>query len=143
MNKQQRTVFGLIRPGRGGHLYALHFPQHDRGAGCQYAGHFRGGRICQYPSDPHADDRGPPYLTLRNFLSTCYYFYGYPFYFFSALAILPVKLLLAAAGNRYRGHRYGAAPDDQRLPNAAGGRPVVYIQTGSVRCGVRWAYSCC
>lgn len=34
------------------------------------------------------------YQTARNFLIYLHYFYGYPFYFFSALALLPLKLAL-------------------------------------------------
>ncbi|NLF50119.1 MAG: YfhO family protein [Leptolinea sp.] len=33
------------------------------------------------------------YETIRHFLIYLHYFYGYPFYFFSALAVLPVKLI--------------------------------------------------
>jgi len=36
------------------------------------------------------------YQTLRNFVVYLHYYYGYPFYFFSALAILPVKLILGS-----------------------------------------------
>ena len=34
--------------------------------------------------------------TLHNFLVYLHYYYGYPFYFFSALAILPFKWILGA-----------------------------------------------
>jgi 4-amino-4-deoxy-L-arabinose transferase-like glycosyltransferase len=34
-----------------------------------------------------------PYQTLRNFTVYLHYFYGYPFYFFSAIAVLPLRLL--------------------------------------------------
>lgn len=34
-----------------------------------------------------------PYQTLRNFFIYLHYFYGYPFYLFSALFILPIKLI--------------------------------------------------
>jgi len=37
-----------------------------------------------------------PYQTIRNFAVYLHYFYGYPFYFFSALALLPLKLALGA-----------------------------------------------
>ncbi|NPV75311.1 MAG: hypothetical protein HPY59_02945 [Anaerolineae bacterium] len=36
------------------------------------------------------------YQTLRNFLIYLHYFYGYPFYFFSALALFPLKLIFGA-----------------------------------------------
>ncbi len=35
-----------------------------------------------------------PYQSLRNFVVYLHYYYGYPFYLFSALTILPVKLIL-------------------------------------------------
>ena len=34
-----------------------------------------------------------PYQTLRNFTVYLHYFYGYPFYFLSAIAVLPLRLL--------------------------------------------------
>ena len=37
-----------------------------------------------------------PYQTLRNFTVYLHYFYGYAFYFFSALSILPIKLIAGA-----------------------------------------------
>jgi len=37
-----------------------------------------------------------PYQTLRNFLIYLHYFYGYPFYFFSALALMPLRANLGA-----------------------------------------------
>lgn len=36
------------------------------------------------------------YQTIRNFVIYLHYFYGYPFYFFSALSALPVRLILGA-----------------------------------------------
>jgi hypothetical protein len=52
----------------------------------------------QYPNVLHMLAAGEPfYQTLRNFLIYLHYFYGYPFYFFSALAILPLKLAHGAA----------------------------------------------
>jgi len=36
------------------------------------------------------------YETIRHFLIYLHYFYGYPFYFLSALAVLPVKLIYGA-----------------------------------------------
>lgn len=37
-----------------------------------------------------------PYQSLRNFVVYLHYYYGYPFYFLSAIAILPVKLILGS-----------------------------------------------
>lgn len=39
--------------------------------------------------------------TVRNFLIYLHYFYGYPFYFFSALAALPVKIFYGADWQRH------------------------------------------
>jgi hypothetical protein len=36
------------------------------------------------------------YQTIRNFVVYLHYFYGYPFYFFSALAALPLRLVLGS-----------------------------------------------
>jgi 4-amino-4-deoxy-L-arabinose transferase-like glycosyltransferase len=36
------------------------------------------------------------YQTVRNFFVYLHYFYGYPFYFFSAIAMLPLRLVLGA-----------------------------------------------
>jgi len=49
----------------------------------------------QYPNVIRMLTPGPtPYQTLRNFTVYQHYFYGYPFYFFSALSLLPVRLVL-------------------------------------------------
>jgi hypothetical protein len=37
-----------------------------------------------------------PYQTLRNFTVYLHYFYGYAFYFFSAISILPIKIIAGA-----------------------------------------------
>jgi hypothetical protein len=56
--------------------------------------------IDEYAQYSHAIDMLRPgdtlYQTARNFLIYLHYFYGYPFYFFSALALLPLKLILGA-----------------------------------------------
>ena len=54
--------------------------------------------IDEYAQYSHVIDMLTPgdtlYQTARNFLIYLHYFYGYPFYFFSALALLPLKLIL-------------------------------------------------
>jgi hypothetical protein len=54
--------------------------------------------IDEYAQYPHLIDMLTPrasfYQSLRNFLIYQHYFYGYPFYFLSALAALPIKLIL-------------------------------------------------
>ena len=56
--------------------------------------------IDEYAQYSHVIDMLTPgdtlYQTARNFLIYLHYFYGYPFYFFSALALLPLKLILGA-----------------------------------------------
>jgi hypothetical protein len=57
--------------------------------------------IDEFAQYPHLIEMLTPgdslYQSLRNFLIYQHYFYGYPFYFISALAALPVKLLLGSA----------------------------------------------
>ena len=56
--------------------------------------------VDEYAQYSHVIDMLTPgdtfYITLRHFLIYLHYFYGYPFYFFSALALLPVKLVLGS-----------------------------------------------
>ncbi len=50
--------------------------------------------FAQYPHLLRMLTRGDTlYQTIRNFVVYLHYFYGYPFYFFSALAALPVRLI--------------------------------------------------
>jgi uncharacterized protein YktA (UPF0223 family) len=57
--------------------------------------------IDEYAQYPHLVEMLIPgstfYQTIRNFLIYNHYFYGYPFYFFSALSVLPIKLIEGAA----------------------------------------------
>lgn len=58
---------------------------------------FEHDEFAQYPNVIHMLTPGEtPYQSLRNFVVYLHYYYGYPFYFFSALAILPVKLILGS-----------------------------------------------
>lgn len=54
----------------------------------------------EYAQFPHVIRMLTPgdtfYQSVRNFAVYQHYFYGYPFYFFSALSLLPLKLLLGA-----------------------------------------------
>ena len=56
--------------------------------------------IDEYAQYPHVIGMlipGPTlYQSIRNFLIYLHYFYGYPFYFFSALAVLPLKWIFGA-----------------------------------------------
>ncbi len=58
---------------------------------------FEHDEFAQYPNVIHMLQPGESLkATLHNFLVYLHYYYGYPFYFFSALAILPVKWILGA-----------------------------------------------
>jgi len=51
----------------------------------------------QYPYLTHMLTSGSTFFeTLKNFISYQHYFYGYPFYFFSALVILPFRLIFGS-----------------------------------------------
>lgn len=50
--------------------------------------------FAQYPHAIHMLTPGDTFIgSIRNFFIYLHYFYGYPFYFFSALAMLPVRLI--------------------------------------------------
>lgn len=57
--------------------------------------------IDEYAQYPHVIGMLTPgptlYISIRNFLIYLHYFYGYPFYFFSALAVLPLKWIYGAS----------------------------------------------
>lgn len=59
----------------------------------------------QYPHVLHMLQPGEnTYQTLRNFLIYLHYFYGYPFYFFSALALMPLRSNLGAGWENQTQH---------------------------------------
>ena len=58
---------------------------------------FQHDEFAQYPHVVRMITPGETaYQSLRNFVVYLHYYYGYPFYFFSALAILPVKVLIGS-----------------------------------------------
>lgn len=58
---------------------------------------FQHDEFAQYPNVIHMLQQGDSLkATLHNFLVYLHYYYGYPFYFFSAIAILPLKWILGA-----------------------------------------------
>jgi len=91
--------------------------------------------VDEYAQYPHVLRMLTPgetfYQTLRNFLIYLHYFYGYVFYFFSALALLPVKSL--SGGNWVNQTRLNMVVLRQMinvLPMVASGLLLVYMQTG-------------
>jgi len=91
--------------------------------------------VDEYAQYPHVLRMLTPgetfYQTLRNFLIYLHYFYGYVFYFFSALALLPVKIL---SGGDWAGQtRLNMVVLRQMinvLPMVASVLLLVYMQTG-------------
>jgi hypothetical protein len=60
-------------------------------------GVFNNDEFAQYPFVIHMITPGPTlYQSIRNFAVYSYYYYGYPFFFFSALFLLPVKWILGS-----------------------------------------------
>jgi len=94
MSKTQKiTLFTLL--GVGGIYFILFiFPNLTGARDANMLSVFEVDEFAQYPNLLHMLEPGASfYQTIRNFLVYLHYFYGYPFYFFSALAVLPVKLL--------------------------------------------------
>lgn len=94
MSQTQKTTL-LTLLGVGGIYFILFiFPNLTGARDANMMSVFEVDEFAQYPSLLHMLEPGATfYITIRNFLIYLHYFYGYPFYFFSALAILPVKLL--------------------------------------------------
>lgn len=97
MQKQQKIVFYILA------LLALlifgaYFFANNKGAAdAAMLSAFEHDEFAQYPNVIHMLQQGESLkATLHNFLVYSHYYYGYPFYFFSALAILPVKWILGA-----------------------------------------------
>lgn len=97
MDKRQRKVFiGLILAGL---LYFTLFisPNLVGARDANMLALFEVDEYAQYPHVIRMLTLGDTfYQSVRNFAVYQHYFYGYPFYFFSALALLPVKLILGA-----------------------------------------------
>lgn len=97
MQPQQKKTLTLLLA-LGLVFFAVFIPANLTGA--QDAGMLALFEVDEYAQFPHVMNMLTPgdgfYQSLRNFLIYLHYFYGYPFYFFSALALLPVKLLLGA-----------------------------------------------
>jgi 4-amino-4-deoxy-L-arabinose transferase-like glycosyltransferase len=94
MSKIQKTTL-LTLLGVGGIYFILFiFPNLTGARDANMLSVFEVDEFAQYPNLLHMLEPGATfYQTIRNFLIYLHYFYGYPFYFFSALAVLPVKLL--------------------------------------------------
>lgn len=97
MTKQQKLIFWLLI------LFSLIIfgvfiiPNLTGAKDAAMLSAFEHDEFAQYPNVIHMLQQGDSLkATLHNFLVYLHYYYGYPFYFFSALAILPVKWILGA-----------------------------------------------
>lgn len=97
MQPQQKKTIALLLA-LGVVFFAVYIPANLTGA--KDAGMLALFEVDEYAQFPHVIRMLTPgdgfYQSLRNFVIYLHYFYGYPFYFFSALALLPLKLLLGA-----------------------------------------------
>lgn len=98
---QQRTIIWLT--GISLLIFVLFIPVNLKGA--QDVEMLRAFEIDEYALYPHVIHMLTPgeslYQTLRHFFVYQHYFYGFPFYFFSALVLLPLRLILGAGWEAY------------------------------------------
>ena len=94
--KQKKTLFWLCVASIL-YLAVFIFPNLQGAKNAEMLSVFQPDEYAQYPYVIHMLVPGATfYQSIRNFAVYLHYYYGYPFYFFSALAILPVKLILGA-----------------------------------------------
>ncbi|NPV56876.1 MAG: hypothetical protein HPY76_09455 [Anaerolineae bacterium] len=97
MDKQQRSILWYLIGAALVLFLFLALPNQTGARDINMLSIFEVDEFAQYP---HVLDMLTPgdsaYQTLRNFLIYQHYFYGFPFYFVSALALLPAKLALGA-----------------------------------------------
>lgn len=95
---RKQTLILLTLAGLGLLFFALFIAPNSLGA--RDANMLTIFEVDEYAQYPHALRMLTPgatfYQSLRNFFVYLHYFYGFPFYFFSALAMLPVRLFSGA-----------------------------------------------
>ena len=97
MDKQQRIIFWLLILISLIIFSAFIVPNLTGAKDAAMLSAFEHDEFAQYPNVLHMLQTGDTLkANLHNFLVYLHYYYGYPFYFFSALAILPVKWILGA-----------------------------------------------
>jgi len=97
MTKQQRLIFWILTLLSLIIFGVFIFPNLTGAKDATMLSAFEHDEFAQYPNVIHMLQQGETFkATLHNFLVYLHYYYGYPFYFFSALAILPVKWILGA-----------------------------------------------
>lgn len=97
MHRSQRTTF-LILLALGLIYFAIFIPANLTGAqDLNMISVFEHDEYAQYPYVIHMLTPGETfYQSVRNFVVYLHYYYGYPFYFFSALSLLPVKWIFGS-----------------------------------------------
>ena len=97
MDRPQRTTF-LILLALGLIYFAAFIPANLTGAqDVNMISVFEHDEYAQYPYVIHMLTPGETfYQSVRNFVVYLHYYYGYPFYFFSALSLLPVKWIFGS-----------------------------------------------
>lgn len=97
MQKQQKLIFFMLALLSLLIFCAFILPNLTGAKDAAMLSVFEHDEFAQYPNVIHMLEQGDSLkATLHNFLVYLHYYYGYPFYFFSALAILPVKWILGA-----------------------------------------------
>jgi len=95
MAKQQKLIFWLLFMLSLLIFSAFIIPNLTGAKDAAMLSAFEHDEFAQYPNVIHMLEKGDSLkATLHNFLVYLHYYYGYPFYFFSALSILPVKWIL-------------------------------------------------
>ncbi len=93
MERRQKVILGVLAI-LGMVYFAVFIPAN--GCGAADAGMLSLFEVDEFAQYPHVlrmlTPGDTPYQTLRNFTVYLHYYYGYPFYLFSALALLPVRL---------------------------------------------------
>ncbi len=97
MDKTQKRVF-LILMVLSLAILAVNIPANFKGAqNPEMLSIFESDEFAQYPYVLHMLAAGEtPFASIHNFAVYGHYYYGYPFYFFSGLILLPLKLILGA-----------------------------------------------
>jgi hypothetical protein len=96
MSKNQRKIFLLLCL-LSLLILALYIVPNLQGAkNAEMISVFQPDEYAQYPYVLHMLNGGTLWQSIHSFLVYGHYYYGYPFYFFSGLALLPVKWILGA-----------------------------------------------
>lgn len=95
MNPQQKKTFAVLLLAAAIYFALFIFPNLQGAGDPNMLAVFEIDEFAQYPHVIRMLTPGDTlYQSIRNFSVYLHYFYGYPFYFFSALALLPLRLIL-------------------------------------------------